>query len=89
LFATLIGKLLISFMTVYKPTIILLQNMSAEFETSAAVLKASRALTAKITLAGWRPTLKNHWSQEIWHPSSQDYNPFEYYLWSEVEREVN
>jgi hypothetical protein len=32
--------------------------------------------------------LKNHWSQEIWPPCSQDCNPFEYFLWSEVEREV-
>ncbi len=92
LFTTLIGKLLISCITVYKSTIIFLQNMSAECETSAAMLKASCALIDKITQAGWRPTLKNHWSQEIWPPSSQDCNPFEYFLWSEVdevEREVN
>jgi hypothetical protein len=33
--------------------------------------------------------LKDHWSKEIWPPSSKDCNPLNYFVWSEVEREVN
>ena len=33
--------------------------------------------------------MENHWSQEIWPSSSPDCNPQDYFMWSEVEREVN
>ncbi len=48
--------------------------MSAEKETSAAMLKASRAHTAKITQSGWRPAWKN---------------PLDYFMWCVFEREVS
>jgi hypothetical protein len=39
---------------------------------------------------GWlKANLKNHWSKEILPPSSQDCNLFDYFMWSEVEGEVN
>ncbi len=39
---------------------------------------------------GWlKANTEKPLSQEIWPPSSQDCNPFEYFLWSEVEREVS
>jgi hypothetical protein len=41
--------------------------------------------TAKIT----QERLKDHWSQEIWPPSSKDYNPEDYFMWSEVVIEAN
>jgi hypothetical protein len=63
--------------------------MSAECETSAVVLKASSAHTAKFTQDWLKANLKNHWSKEILPPSSQDCNPFDYFMWSEVEREVS
>jgi hypothetical protein len=31
----------------------------------------------------------NHWLKGMWPPSSPDYNPVAYFMWSEVEREVN
>ena len=33
--------------------------------------------------------MENHWSQEIWPPSSPDCNPLDPSMWSEFEREVN
>jgi hypothetical protein len=33
--------------------------------------------------------MKNHWSQEIWPPSSPDCNPLDLSMWSEFEREVS
>ncbi len=63
--------------------------MSAECETFAATLKASRAHTANITQSGWLANLKNHWSKDILPLSSQNCNPFDFFMWSEVWREVN
>jgi hypothetical protein len=63
--------------------------MSTECETYAVVLKASRAHTAKIIQDWLKDNLKIHWSKEILPPSSQDCNPFDYFMWSEVEREVS
>ena len=45
--------------------------------------------TAKSTQDWLKANLKNHWSKEIWPPSSKDRNPSDYFMWSEVEREVN
>jgi hypothetical protein len=40
--------------------------------------------------SGWlKANLKNHWPKEILPPSSQDCNPVDYFMWSEVEGEVN
>jgi len=36
-----------------------------------------------------KANLKDHWSKEIWPPSSNDCNPLDYFMWSEVERDVN
>ncbi len=33
--------------------------------------------------------MENHWSQEIWPPSSPDCNPSDLSMWSEFKREVN
>jgi hypothetical protein len=33
--------------------------------------------------------LMNHWLKGKWTPSSPDYKPLDYFMWSEVEREVN
>jgi hypothetical protein len=33
-----------------------------------------------------KASLMNHW---LWPPSSQDYKPLDYFMWSEVGREVN
>jgi hypothetical protein len=33
--------------------------------------------------------MKDHWSKEIWPPSSKDCNPLDYFKWSEVGREVH
>ncbi len=32
---------------------------------------------------------KNHWSKEIWPPSSQHCNPFDSSMWCEFERKVS
>ncbi len=45
--------------------------------------------TAKITQDCLKANLKDHWSKEIWPPSLKDCNPLDYFMWSEVEREVN
>ncbi len=45
--------------------------------------------TAKSTKDGLKANLKDHWSKEIWPPSSKDCNPSDYFMWSEVEREVS
>jgi hypothetical protein len=36
-----------------------------------------------------RTSLMNNWLKGMWPPSSPDYNPLDYFMWSEVEREVN
>ncbi len=33
--------------------------------------------------------MENHWSQEIWPPSSPDCNPLDLSMWSVFEMEVN
>jgi hypothetical protein len=33
--------------------------------------------------------LMDHWLKEMWPLSSPDCNPFDYFMWSVVEREVN
>jgi hypothetical protein len=33
--------------------------------------------------------LKNHWSEDILPPSSQNCNSFNFFMWSKVEREFN
>jgi hypothetical protein len=33
--------------------------------------------------------MENHWSQEIWPPSSPDCNPLDLFMWSVFEREIN
>ncbi len=43
---------------------------------------------AKSTQDWLKANLKDYWSKEIWPPSSKDCNP-DYFMWSEVEREVN
>jgi hypothetical protein len=53
------------------------------------MLKSSRAHTANFTPGWLRANLKNHWSQDILPPSSQYCNPFDFFMWSEFEREVN
>jgi hypothetical protein len=53
------------------------------------VLKALRAHTAKITQDWLKANKGNHWSQEIWPPSSPDCNPLDPSTWSEFEREVS
>jgi hypothetical protein len=45
--------------------------------------------TAKSTQDWLKANLKDHWSKEIWPPSSKDCNPSDYFKWSEVEIEVN
>jgi hypothetical protein len=45
--------------------------------------------TAKSTQDWLKANLKDHWSKEIWPPSSKDCNPSDYFMWSEVEKEVN
>ena len=53
------------------------------------MLKALRATQLKSSsLAEGQPE-KNHWSKEIWPPSSPDCNPFDSSVWCEFEREVN
>jgi hypothetical protein len=52
------------------------------------MLKALRAHTAKITQDWLKSTMENHWSQEIWPPSSPDCNPSDLSMWSEFKREV-
>jgi hypothetical protein len=54
--------------------------VSAEFETSAAMLKASRAHTANITQGWLTANLKNHWSKDVLPPSSQSCNPFDFFM---------
>ncbi len=53
------------------------------------MLKALRAHTAKITQNWLRANMENHWSQEIWPPSSPDCNSSDLSMWSEFERVVN
>jgi hypothetical protein len=53
------------------------------------MLKVLRAHTAKITQNWLKANMENHWSQEIWPPSSPDCNPLDLSMWSEFEREVN
>jgi hypothetical protein len=53
------------------------------------MLKALRAHTAKITQNWMKANMENHWSQEIWPPSSPYCNPLDLSMWSEFEREVN
>jgi hypothetical protein len=36
-----------------------------------------------------KANLMNHWFKGMWPPSSPDYKPLDYFMWSEVEREVN
>jgi hypothetical protein len=39
---------------------------------------------------GWlEANLKNHWWKEILPPSSQDFNLFDYFMWSEFEGDVS
>ncbi len=45
--------------------------------------------TAKSTQNWLKANLKDHWSKEIWPPSSKECNPSDHFMWSEVEREVN
>ena len=45
--------------------------------------------TAKINQDWLKANLKDHWSKEIWPPSLKYCNPLDYFMWSEVEREVN
>ena len=45
--------------------------------------------TAKSTQDGLKANLKDHWSKEIRPPSSKDCNPSDYFMWCEIEREVN
>jgi hypothetical protein len=53
------------------------------------VLKALRAAQLKSSsLAKGQPE-KNHWSKEIWPPSSQHCNPFDSSMWCEFERKVS
>ncbi len=53
------------------------------------MLKALRATQLKSSsLAEGQPE-KNHWSQEIWPPSSQDCNPFDSSMWCKFERKVS
>ncbi len=49
----------------------------------------SPAHTTKITQACLKVNLKHHCPKEIWPPSSLDWNPLEYFMWSEFEREVS
>ncbi len=50
--------------------------------------KALRAHNVKIfSLPEGQPE-KNHWSKEIWPPSSPDYNPFDSSMWCEFERGI-
>jgi hypothetical protein len=53
------------------------------------VLKALRAHTAKISQDWLKGNMENHWSQEIWPPSSPDCNPSDPSMWSVFETEVN
>ncbi len=45
--------------------------------------------TAESTQDGLKANLKDHWSKEIWPPSSKDCNPSDNFMWSEVESEVS
>jgi hypothetical protein len=36
-----------------------------------------------------KASLMNHWLKGVWPPSSPDYNPLDYFMWSKVEREAN
>jgi hypothetical protein len=45
--------------------------------------------TSKINQDWLKANLKDHWSKEIWPPSSKDCNPLDYFMLSKVEREVN
>ncbi len=53
------------------------------------MLKALRANTAKFTQDSVKGNMENHWSQEIWPPSSPDCNPLDPSMWSVFEREIN
>ena len=44
---------------------------------------------AKLPQDWLKANLKDHWSKEIWPPSSKECNPSDHSMWSEVEREVN
>jgi hypothetical protein len=52
------------------------------------VLNALRAHTAKIIQDWLKYNMENHWSQEIWPPSSPDCDPLDLSMWSELEEEV-
>ncbi len=36
-----------------------------------------------------KANLMDHWLEEMWPPSSTDCNPLDYFMWCEVDREVN
>ena len=63
--------------------------MSAEKETSAAMLKSFTRPHSQNHPVWLKASLKNHWSKEIWPPSSPGCDPLDYFMWSEFEREVN
>ncbi len=50
----------------------LAKNIPAEHQILWRCAKSFARHTAKIIQPGWRPTWKNHWSKEIWPPSSPD-----------------
>ncbi len=57
--------------------------------TDIIVLTLKMPLLLCTTKTGWRPSLMNHQLKGIWPPSSPDYNPIDYFMWSEFESEVS
>ncbi len=52
------------------------------------VMTLRMSLLLCTTKTGWRPSLMNHWLKGMWPPSSPYYKPLDYFMWSEIEREV-
>jgi hypothetical protein len=73
----------------YKQTIPSYKICRQSTKLFAGMLKALRAHRAKTTQNWLKANMENHWSQEIWPPSSPDCNPLDLSMWSEFEREVN
>jgi hypothetical protein len=63
--------------------------MPAEHQTLCRCAKSFARHTAKLTQNWLKVNMENHWSQEIWPPSSPDCTPIDLSMWSEFEREVN
>ncbi len=58
--------------------------------TDIIVLTLRMPLLLCTTKTGWRPAWwTTSWRECMWSPSSPDYNPLDYFMWSEFENEVS